>query len=293
MKYFLKFFQYLLITSSLCAQTAIADNTGMLPINDTSLYYQEAGRGQVIVFIPGWTGTHTFFEKQLPYFGKSYRAITFDPRGQELSPATFDHNSYEQHGQDLAALIDHLQLKNVILVGWSFGCRDAYAYVRLKGTANIKAFVCIDNSPAGVGKPNEWHSPGAAEGRKQTAAGIEHNRYVFTQQLVQAMNDRPLTSQESQVFVDQMLHTPSYVALLLLGDASLTDYTTETELLDKQGIPVLNVVATPLAPLAASWLKIHAPHAQLVTTWDKHMLFWEHSDAFNPMLADFLAKHSH
>lgn len=281
------------MVGSLCVRAAMADTTGVLPINDTSLYYQEAGHGPAIIFIPGWTGTHTFFERQLPYFSQSYRAITFDPRGQGLSPATLDHNTYEQHGQDVAALIDRLQLKNVTLVGWSFGCRDAYAYVRLKGTANLKAFVCIDNSPAGIGKPDEWHSPGAAEGRKQATAGIEHNRYAFTQQLVQAMNDRPLTPQENQLFVDQMLHTPSYVALLLLGDASLTDYTPEAELLDKQGIPVLNVVATPLAPLAATWLKIHAPHAQLLTTWDKHMLFWEHSNAFNPMLADFLTKHSH
>lgn len=72
-----------------------------------------------------------------------------------------------------------------------------------------------------------------------------------------------------------MIQTPSYVALLLLGDASLTDYTQEAELLDKQNIPVLNVVATPVAALAASWLKINAPHATLITTWDKHMMFWE------------------
>lgn len=289
----MKFLQYFLIAGSLCVETAMADTTGVLPINDTSLYYQEAGRGPAIIFIPGWTGTHTFFERQLPYFSKSYRAISFDPRGQGLSPATLDHNTYEQHGQDLAALIDRLQLKNVILVSWSFGCRDAYAYVRRSGTSNLKAFVCIDNSPMGVGKMNEWHSPGAAEGRKQATEGIEHNRYTFTQQLVQAMNDRPLTLQENQMLVDQMLHTPSYVALLLLGDASLTDYTKEAELLDQQGIPVLNVVATPLAPLASAWLKTHAPHAQLVTTWGKHMLFWEHADTFNPMLADFLTKHSH
>ena len=286
----LKFMRYCFIATGLFSQTAMANIAGVVSVNDTSVYYQEAGSGQTIIFIPGWTGTHVFFERQLPYFSKKYRAITFDPRGQGLSPATLDHNTYEQHGQDVSDLIDRLQLKNVILVGWSFGCRDAYAYIRRSGTANVKAFVCIDQSPKGQGAVHEWHSSGAGEGRQKTSWHIEHNRYTFTQQLVQAMNDRALTPQESQCFVEQMLHTPSYVALLLMGDASLTDYTSEAELLDKQGIPVLNVVATPLAPLASAWLKIHAPHAKLVTTWDKHMLFWEHADAFNPMLADFLTK---
>lgn len=115
MKLWMKSLRYFFLAGSVCVQTAMANAAGLLPINDTSLYYQEAGHGQAIIFIPGWTGTHVFFEKQLPYFSQSYQAITFDPRSQGLSPATLDHNTYEQHGRDLAVLIDRLQLKNVIL----------------------------------------------------------------------------------------------------------------------------------------------------------------------------------
>jgi non-heme chloroperoxidase len=262
-----------------------------LTASNSSLYYEEYGRGTPIIFIPGWTGTHKFFERQIPYFRQHYRVITFDPRSQGLSPSTLDHNTYEQHGKDLAHLIKKLKLKQIILVRWSFGCRDAYAYLRQQGTKNIKAFVCIDNAPKGVGKPNEWHSRGAAEGREYVSVSIEHDRYAFTRQLVYSMNDQKLTEKEARRWIDQMLQTPSYAALLLLNDASFTDYTKEAELLDKQRIPVLNVVASPYAFQASSWLKIHAPHAVLVTTWDKHMMFWEHSDVFNPMLDNFLKQH--
>jgi pimeloyl-ACP methyl ester carboxylesterase len=102
------------------------------------------------------------------------------------------------------------------------------------------------------------------------------------------MNDRALTSSEVKKWTDQMLQTPSYVALLLLADASLTDYTKEAELLDKKNIPVLNIVASPMAPQVSTWLKRHAPHATLITTWDKHMMFWEHADEFNQGLNHFL-----
>jgi pimeloyl-ACP methyl ester carboxylesterase len=81
------------------------------------LYYEDQGHGQPIIFIPGWTGTHLFFEKQTSYFSQQYRVITFDPRGQGLSPSTLTHNTYEQHGKDLDDLIKKLKLKEVILVG--------------------------------------------------------------------------------------------------------------------------------------------------------------------------------
>lgn len=283
----------LFILLMLFISVALANTSNYVSISEnTSLYYEESGKGQPIIFIPGWTGTHLFFEKQMPYFAKNYHAITFDPRSQGLSSVTLDHNTYEQHGKDLSNLIEYLKLKNVILVGWSFGCRDAYAYVRAYGTQNIKAFVCIDNSPKGVGKSNEWHSRGAAEGREYAVSSIEHDRYAFTQQLAQSMMDRKLTPTETQTWIDQMLHTPSYAALLLLGDANLTDYTKEAELLDNKGIPVLNIVSKALAPMATDWLKVHAPHSVLVSTWNKHMMFWEHSDEFNPMLADFLKENT-
>lgn len=127
-KNLLKISLLLLIWLSLF-QSLKADDFITLPDGNT-LYYEDQGHGQPIVFITGWTGTHLFFEKQMPYFSQHYRVITFDPRGQGLSPSTLSHNTYEQHGKDLHDLIEKLQLKDVILVGWSFGCRDADDFLK-------------------------------------------------------------------------------------------------------------------------------------------------------------------
>jgi pimeloyl-ACP methyl ester carboxylesterase len=62
------------------------------------------------------------FERQLKHFEGStrFRAIVYDPRGQDLSSKTLRGHTYAQHGRDLAAFIQKLGLKNVALAGWSY-----------------------------------------------------------------------------------------------------------------------------------------------------------------------------
>src|SRR6478609_2915542 len=98
---------------------------------ELELYYEEAGTGRPLIFIPGWTGTNEFFiPYQISHFSKKYRAITYDPRSQGRSSKTLEGNNYLQHGRDLRAFADALKLKDAVVVGWSNGCADAYGYFR-------------------------------------------------------------------------------------------------------------------------------------------------------------------
>jgi pimeloyl-ACP methyl ester carboxylesterase len=115
--------------------------------DDLRLHYQDVGQGTVMVWVPGWVATTEVFSKQVEHFSRNYRVITYDPRSVGLSTKTLDHNNYTQHGRDLAAFMDKLALNNVILVGWSWGCLESYAYIRARGVGNLKAFMCIDSSP--------------------------------------------------------------------------------------------------------------------------------------------------
>src|SRR4051812_19468811 len=83
---------------------------------DLELYYIESGKGSPIIFIPGWIGTSSFFEKQIAHFSKRFRAISYDPRSQGRSIKTLENNNYMQHGRDLKAFMDTLNLKNAVLV---------------------------------------------------------------------------------------------------------------------------------------------------------------------------------
>jgi pimeloyl-ACP methyl ester carboxylesterase len=129
--------------------------------DDLTLHYEQAGRGSTtILFIPGWTMSTEVFERQLDYFRSSnrYRAIVYDPRGQGLSSKTMDGHTYQQHGRDLAALIDKLELRSIVLAGWSNGVFEMMAFVRQFGISKLKALVLIDGAPKGLRKDNtkEW-----------------------------------------------------------------------------------------------------------------------------------------
>lgn len=285
-KYYITYILALVISAS---TTVYANSNDYVQIKDeTTLHYEDTGSGQTIIFIPGWTFSYEVFDRQIDYFSKNYRVIAIDPRSQGGSEVTLEKNYYGQHGKDLANLIDKLQLKHVILIGWSAGCFDAYAYIREKGTSNIKAFVCIDASPIANGGDNAWKAPLALHNGADAMKQIQNNRYKFTREFSEGMVDHKLTSDELDWIMHQSLQTPTYVALLLLSDAVNSNYQQEAMLLDKSGIPTLNVVAKPMGKQATVWLKANAPHSKIVIFGDRHMMFWEYADEFNKILKNFL-----
>ena len=217
--------------------------------------------------------------------------ITFDPRGQGLSPATLNNNDYLHHGKDLASLINQLKLKNVILVSWSWGCYDAYAYVRQYGVNNIKAFVCIDAAPKAFGPEGQWRASVNQSDISGLIQQMENNRYGFTSAWVQSMIEKPLDKTKQTRLVNEALRTPIYVALLLMFDALNSDYSSEAKLLDQSQIPTLEVISAAMEKDANAWLASNAPHAN-VEIVGKHMMFWEHADKFNSIVENFLVNTS-
>jgi non-heme chloroperoxidase len=111
------------------------------------LYYEDYGQGTPLLFVPGWTFTGEVFEHQVAHFAATHRVIVVDPRGQGRSSVTLHGNDYATHGADLAKLIKALELRDVVLVGWSFGSLAAWGYVQQEGLAALKAMVGIDLSP--------------------------------------------------------------------------------------------------------------------------------------------------
>jgi non-heme chloroperoxidase len=286
------------LTITVCAMSvlsnfAIAGNFVRVS-PDLEIYYEEAGSGRPIVFIPGWTGTTAYMRQQLAHFSKHYRAIVYDPRSQGRTSKTLENNTYTQHGADLKDFLDALKLKDVILVAHSWGCHDAYAYFRANGTNNVRAFVCIDQGPKDIiEKDGDWGSLKTALDFKGFHDGIVYERVKTTREFMQSMVTRPVTEEERTWFVDELLKTPTYAAVSLLFDGNVADYTAEAKAIDGK-IPVLNVVAEPgwydgWTVAAKTWLKQHAPHSE-IAVFGLHLTHWEFPDKFNATLDRFLDK---
>ncbi|MBX9632813.1 MAG: alpha/beta hydrolase [Burkholderiales bacterium] len=261
---------------------------------ELTLHYEESGSGRPIIFIPGWTFTTRSMEQQVAHFSKRFRAISYDPRGQGKSSKTRENNHYTQHGADLLAFMAALKLKNVVIVGHSWGCQTTYAYFRAHGTENVKAFVCIDSPPKLiVEQEGDWGLVKAAAELKPYHDGTAYARAHATREFLQSMVTRPLKPQEIQALVDESMKTPTSIALQLDYDANMADYTAEARAIDGK-VPVLNVLADPgwydgWTAAGRAWVGRHAPHSE-VEAFGLHLLHWEFPERFNAAVDAFLER---
>lgn len=262
---------------------------------DLDIYYEEAGAGRPIVLIPGWTGSGAYLQQQVAHFSKRYRALVYDPRSHGRSSKTLENNTYTQHGADLRAFMDALKLKDVILIGHSWGCYDAYAYFRAFGTNNVKAFVCLDQSPKDImDKEGDWGTLKTLSDFTGFYQGVAYDRVKTTREFMQSMVTRKLKQDEIDWLSDEVLKTPTYVAVSLMYDGNVADYTAEAKAIEAK-IPVLNVVADPgwypgWAAAAQNWGKTVATRTEVVVLPGLHLMHWESPDKVNGVLDKFLDK---
>lgn len=93
---------------------------GRIEVGNGSLYYEEAGEGEPIIFVHGHSLDHRMWDEQFPVFAKRYRAIRYDLRGYGISsPQTEDYQF--THVEDLRTLMDSLHIDKAHIVGLSLG----------------------------------------------------------------------------------------------------------------------------------------------------------------------------
>jgi non-heme chloroperoxidase len=114
----------------------------------TSIFYKDWGKGQPVVFSHGWPLTADAWDGQMTFFGmRGYRVIAHDRRSHGRSDQTWDGNDMDTYAEDLATLIEKLDLKNVVLVGHSTGGGEITHYVGRRGSGRIAKVILIGAVP--------------------------------------------------------------------------------------------------------------------------------------------------
>ena len=114
----------------------------------TNIYFKDWGNGQPIVFSHGWPLTADAWDNQMLYFGRrGYRVVAHDRRSHGRSDQTWDGNDMDTYADDLAAVIDMLDLKDAIMVGHSTGGGEVAHYIGRHGTARVAKIVLVGAVP--------------------------------------------------------------------------------------------------------------------------------------------------
>ena len=148
--------------------------------NDINLYFEDHGSGPPVVLIHGYPLNGRSWERQeRALLAAGYRAINYDRRGFGLSSQPTVGYDYDTFAADLNALLEHLDLQDIVLVGFSMGTGEVTRYLGRYGSARVRKAALLgaippfllqtDDNPEGV--PGE-----VFEGIK---AAVVKDRYAY------------------------------------------------------------------------------------------------------------------
>ena len=121
----------------------------MLTVKDgTQLYFKDWGTGQPVVFSHGWPLSADSWEAQMLFLAAhGYRCIAHDRRGHGRSSQPWTGNDMDTYADDLSELIEKLDLKSAVLIGFSAGGGEVTRYIGRHGTKRLAKAALISAVP--------------------------------------------------------------------------------------------------------------------------------------------------
>lgn len=269
--------------------------------NSTSidLYYEDQGSGQPVVLIHGYPLSGHSWERQTrELLDDGYRVITYDRRGFGQSSKVGTGYDYDTFAADLHVLLETLDLRDVVLVGFSMGTGELARYVARHGhervaklafLASLEPFLVErDDNPEGV--PQQVFD--------EIAAAARADRYAwFTQFYSDFYNlDQTLGSRVGEDVLRANWNTATAsapVAAYAVVTSWIEDFRDDTAAVRAAGLPtlILHGTADNILPIDVTGRRFRdlVPHAEYVEVEGApHGLLWTHADEVNAALRTFL-----
>jgi non-heme chloroperoxidase len=152
--------------------------------DNTEIYYKDWGSGQPVVFSHGWPLNADAWEDQMFFLSsRGYRCIAHDRRGHGRSSQPWSGNDLDTYADDLAALVEALDLHHAIHVGHSTGGGEVARYIGRHGTQRVAAAVLVSAIPPLMLKTPENPEGLPMEVFDQLRAGVQADRSQFFKDL--------------------------------------------------------------------------------------------------------------
>jgi non-heme chloroperoxidase len=262
----------------------------------TTIFYKDWGTGSPVVFSHGWPLNADAWDDQTFFVAsQGYRAIAHDRRGGGRSSQPWDGNDMDHYADDLAALIETLDLHDAVLVGHSTGGGEVARYIGRHGTSRLAKAVLVGAVPPLMLKTAS--NPGGLpiEAFDQIRAGVTADRSQFYKDLSAPFfgANRP-GSKVSQGILDAFWLWSMQVGLKGAFDCiKAFSETDQTEDLKRFDIPTLIIHGdddqiVPIGDSALLSSKIVKGATLKVYPGAPHGLTFTHKQQFNADLLSFL-----
>ncbi|TQO18790.1 pimeloyl-ACP methyl ester carboxylesterase [Rhodoglobus vestalii] len=280
---------------------SISTTSAFVTTNDgNKLHYREAGNGPVLVLVPGWSQTAAQFQKQIDRFSADHRVIALDSRGHGESSKPAYGYRISRLAADLHDLLVGLDLHDVTLLGHSMGCSVIWSYWDLYAGERVARLILVDQPAVLVTSPFWEEGVGAdlsaifaPAQTYEIAAGLSGSTGAeVSAGLLSTMWTDKMTEDDKAWIIERNLELPRALSAQLLIDHAFADW---RDVLPRITVPTLVIGGTvSLFPAAGiEWVASQIPGAQLrIFSGDElgsHFAFWENSDLFNDVVAEFLS----
>jgi len=262
------------------------------------LYYEDHGTGSPVVLIHGWPLSGRSWERQVPaLIDAGHRVVTYDRRGFGASSQPWDGYEYDTFAADLHALLEHLDLTGVTLVGFSMGGGEVVRYISTYGTERVAKAVL-----AGAVPPYLYQSEDNPDGGLDDATiqsfeqGVKGDRLAFldgfTTSFFAAGDATDLISEAERTYVREIAAFASPKGTLdCIAAFGRTDFRAD---LAKVSVPTLVIHGDTdgIVPLEVSGQRSHqaiAGSRLVVIEGGPHGFNATHAPEFNAALLDFLS----
>jgi pimeloyl-ACP methyl ester carboxylesterase len=255
---------------------------------EVRLYYEEQGEGAPLVLVPGFGAGVWIWYRQIPALAEKFRVIAFDPRGVSRSPAAGGELSTRLLADDVAALLDALNVESAHVLGGSFGGFVAQEFALAHPSRTRSLILCCTS----------FGGPGHRPPRPETLAAIASTKGLNTQarvrqNLLLAFSPRFAAQEPAEVERVVRLrdenHVPEHVYLQQLQAAVSFDARPRVAQIEAPAL-VITGDEDAIVPHENSLnLAALIPGARLrVVSGGSHAFFIERPEEFNRAVAEFV-----